>query len=162
MISYSALLPNTESHNSVKVNGINQRAAQTLAEMVRPREIRARNKPTNGDHATHHAQKKERPVIHPLNRTVEGKTVERHAHKAIHAVAQLTFSTSALSRNEVSPINSTNRINPSASATLSSDNTRMPSTPEVTEIVAMITDKDVSAAFVASNQEYQTVRSSHS
>ena len=25
--------------------------------MVRPREIRARNRPTNGDHATHHAQK---------------------------------------------------------------------------------------------------------
>ena len=26
--------------------------------MVRPREMRARNRPTNGDQATHHAQKK--------------------------------------------------------------------------------------------------------
>ncbi|CSS67034.1 Uncharacterised protein [Shigella sonnei] len=50
----------------------------------------------------------------------------------------------------MSPINNTNRINPSASATLSSDNTRMPlSTPEVTEIVAIITDKAISAAFAA-------------
>ena len=31
----------------------------------------------------------ERPVIHPLNWTVEGKTVERHAHKAIHIVANI-------------------------------------------------------------------------
>ena len=61
------------------------------------------------------------------------------------------MSTKALSRNEVSPINSTNRISPSASATFSSESTRIPlSTPEVTEMVAMITDSAIRAAFAAS------------
>ena len=56
MISCSALLPNTDSHSRVKVNGIIS-VPITNWRMVRPREIRARNRPTNGDHATHHAQK---------------------------------------------------------------------------------------------------------
>ena len=48
-------------------------------------------------------------------------------------------------------MNSTNRISPSARATFSSESTRMPlSTPEVTEMVAMITDSAISAAFAAS------------
>ena len=60
------------------------------------------------------------------------------------------MSTKALSRNEVSPINSTNRIRPSASATFSSDSTRMPlSTPDVTEMVAIMTESAISAALAA-------------
>lgn len=57
MISYSALLPNTDSHSRVKVKGI-IRVPITNWRMVRPREMRAVNRPTNGDRATHHAQKK--------------------------------------------------------------------------------------------------------
>ena len=61
------------------------------------------------------------------------------------------MSTSALSRNSVSPINRTNRISPRASTTLSSERIRMPlSTPEVTEMVAIMTDSTISAAFAPS------------
>ncbi|MNZ78933.1 hypothetical protein D3C78_975260 [compost metagenome] len=52
-----------------------------------------------------------------------------------------------MSRNSVSPKNSTNKISPSANSTLSSDRIRMPLlTPEVTEMVAMITESRISAA----------------
>ena len=50
----------------------------------------------------------------------------------------------------MSPINSTNRISPNASATFNSESTRIPlSTPEVTEMVAIITDSAISAALAA-------------
>lgn len=56
MISYSALLPNTDSHSRVKVKGI-IRVPITNWRMVRPREMRARTGPQTAT-ATHHAQKK--------------------------------------------------------------------------------------------------------
>ena len=52
----SALFPNIDNHVSVKNKGI-MSVPLTNSRMVRPREIRAKNKPTNGDQATHHAQK---------------------------------------------------------------------------------------------------------
>ncbi|MCY1368190.1 hypothetical protein D9M69_551570 [compost metagenome] len=45
-----------EIHTRVKVNGIT-RVPTTNSRRVRPREIRARNRPTKGAQATHQAQK---------------------------------------------------------------------------------------------------------
>lgn len=56
MIWYSALLPKIDSHSRVNTNGMIS-VPTTNWRMVRPREMRARNRPTNGDHATHQAQK---------------------------------------------------------------------------------------------------------
>ncbi len=33
----------------------------------------------------------ERPVVHPLHRTIEGEAVERHAHKAVDVVANVQY-----------------------------------------------------------------------
>ncbi len=63
--------------------------------MVRPREIRARNNPTNGDHATHRPEK-QRPAIHPIRWAVKGKAIEGHTHKAVDIIPP--FSTKALVR----------------------------------------------------------------
>ena len=50
-----AVLPNTVIHRKVKAVGTNSTPI-TNSRIVRPREMRAMNMPTNGDHAIHHAQ----------------------------------------------------------------------------------------------------------
>src|SRR5690606_41804973 len=52
---YSALLPYTVIHRKVKPSGTSS-TPTTNSRTVRPREIRAMNMPTNGDHATHQPQ----------------------------------------------------------------------------------------------------------
>ncbi|MOA57473.1 hypothetical protein D3C78_1816600 [compost metagenome] len=50
-----ALLPKIDIQARVKPRGISN-TPKTNSRMVRPREIRAMNSPTNGDHAIHQAQ----------------------------------------------------------------------------------------------------------
>ena len=49
-------MPNTAAHTATKKKGTTSVPTMNWRN-VRPREIRARNRPTNGAHATHHAQK---------------------------------------------------------------------------------------------------------
>ncbi|MNY71187.1 hypothetical protein D3C86_2094730 [compost metagenome] len=51
----SAVLPKIDSHARVKPSGISSTPMIT-SRMVRPREMRATNRPTNGAQAIHHAQ----------------------------------------------------------------------------------------------------------
>ena len=53
--SHSPLLPNTVNQRNVKPDGTSN-TPRINSRMVRPREMRAMNMPTNGDHDTHHAQ----------------------------------------------------------------------------------------------------------
>ena len=55
IMRWIALLPNTVIHMSVKPAGTNSTPV-TNSRMVRPRETRAMNIPTNGDHESHHPQ----------------------------------------------------------------------------------------------------------
>src|SRR6056300_1561987 len=53
--SHKPLLPNTVSQRNVKPEGTSS-TPRMNSRIVRPREIRAINMPTNGDHEIHHAQ----------------------------------------------------------------------------------------------------------
>lgn len=146
MILYSALLSNIESYNSVKVNGIIN-VFSTNWRMVRLREIRVRNKSINGDYVIYYVQKKSVQLFIYLIGRSKVKLLSVMFIKRF--IQSLIFSISVLSRNEVSFINNTNRINFSVSAILSFDNTRMfLSISEVIEIVAIIIDKAISVVFV--------------
>ena len=61
-----ALLPKMETHMSTYRNGMISVPA-TNCRIVRPREIRARNSPTNEAQAIHHAQKNS---VHALSHAV--------------------------------------------------------------------------------------------
>ena len=54
-IMWIAVLPNTVIHSRVKAVGTSSTPV-TNSRMVRPREIRAMNSPTNGDQASHQPQ----------------------------------------------------------------------------------------------------------
>ncbi len=73
----SALFPKIDNHVSVKNRGI-MRVPLTNSQMVRPREIRAKNKPTNGGNEPPPCPKEECPTVHPFFRLLKGKTLQSH------------------------------------------------------------------------------------
>ncbi len=116
----------------------------TNCRIVRPREIRARKRPTNDAQATHQAQKNSvQSCIHSWV-SVKAKVSIVLAGKV--RTKSPTFITTALSRNDVRPVTSTQPASARARITLSWDRSRMPlSTPVVADTAATVTARTASA-----------------
>ncbi len=106
--------------------------------MVRPREMRARNRPTNGAQAIHQAQKNRVQLFSQSSGRSKAKVSSAIDGKRESVSPMLVIIPSK--RNEVLPATSTNTISAMHSSTFSSESRRMPfSTPVSTEIVAIST-----------------------
>ncbi len=110
--------------------------------MVRPREMRARKRPTKGAQAIHHAQKNSvQAFIQSVGRSYANVSRVMDGKRLMTSPM---FCTMPSSRKLVLPATSTNSIRATAMITLSSDSRRMPfSTPETTETVAITTDRAI-------------------
>ena len=109
----------------------------TNCRIVRPREMRARNSPTNDAQATHHAQKKSvHRFIHSLAWSKAMVSIVRPGNEATKSP---TFITTPSSSSWVLPVTSTHAARVSARMTLSCERNRMPlSTPVVAEMAAIV------------------------
>ncbi len=110
----------------------------TNCRIVRPREMRARKRPTKEAQATHHAQKNRvHRFIHSL---AWSKAIVFNVRPGNEATKSPTFITTPSTSISVRPVTSTQPASDRASSTLSWDRNRMPlSTPVVAEMAAMTT-----------------------
>ena len=116
--------------------------------MVRPREMRARNSPTNDAQAIHQAQKKSVQALSHSSGRSKANVSSVSAGKEL--TKSPTFCTSPLSRNTVSPATRRKSASPIARITLSWLSSLMPrSTPVTADTVAMATARATSPTWAA-------------